>query len=436
MNRSQVQETIKSIRSLVANDELDQAIDQLVEFTSTYKEDEYHDEALAVSADYKSLVKDIRKQIISVERKTLRRSQVMDRLLGILQEMEDYIDEPVKPADDDTTEKKKSSPIALWISLGVVGLCCVIVFSLTRKSNNSSGQQEKQKKEITTNKQTSPVTDKVVNEKSYEEETKTAPTKENVPSELFLYGGRVVVNKDMIASRSKARLMVDAIRGREDVNVFITPVIRDLSVLNPGPISSEYNGREWSIHLSDLRKMEPGMAFNVLAIDNDSPNSFRLSMNSENTVKNKTRLPKEWSDKSHQLIVTSYENIQGRNPSPIGVQFIRDYWHIINEDRMNIPRYAAFNVMIAPKSRVFLHRADRENTAGPITYIDHPKTNGHRERLLFITLNHGQRSNVNDNTFGVHYDEGKNQWAIVNQQSKNIPQGLSFNVLVANQFDQ
>ncbi len=141
------------------------------------------------------------------------------------------------------------------------------------------------------------------------------------------------------------------------------------------------------------------------------------------------------------LIVTPNWNPGGGvgvyNNHVIGVQYITaaQQWIIINQDSVDMPAGAAFNVLVAPSgpafgSTAFVHTATTGNIVENVTYIDHPATNNRPGALLFVTFRCIGPNNPH--VTGVYYDAWRQRWAIFNQDFANMPDGAAFNVLVFN----
>jgi hypothetical protein len=114
---------------------------------------------------------------------------------------------------------------------------------------------------------------------------------------------------------------------------------------------------------------------------------------------------------------------------PIGVKYAGGRWLIYNQDGLQIPAGAAFNVII-PTAGAFVHTS---TVAGNDTAIDNALTNGHPNAIVFVTPNYtpnGTCGCVNNNhNIGVFYSGGK--WRIFNQDYTNVlPVGAAFNVFV------
>jgi hypothetical protein len=132
------------------------------------------------------------------------------------------------------------------------------------------------------------------------------------------------------------------------------------------------------------------------------------------------------------------KNLTGTyNPKAIGVWYddSENKWGIFNQDETAMPQEAAFNVHIPVEdSTVFLHEATAANTSGNYTLIDNPLTNNDPNATVFVTQNWnpaGEAGVYNKHVIGVWYSTTQQKWSVFNQAGAAMPDGASFNILVA-----
>jgi hypothetical protein len=109
-------------------------------------------------------------------------------------------------------------------------------------------------------------------------------------------------------------------------------------------------------------------------------------------------------------------------------------WAIFNQDRAAIRGGAAFEVVVPPASKSFVHYASPDNSSSNSSYLDNPLTNGEPNAMLSVTQNwnpEGGRGVYNDHPMGVVYDQDVQKWAIYNQDGTLMPNGAAFNVAVS-----
>lgn len=125
------------------------------------------------------------------------------------------------------------------------------------------------------------------------------------------------------------------------------------------------------------------------------------------------------------------------NNHPIGVWYntSQQKWAVFNEDIAAITELSAFNVMIPDSSTTaFVHTAESGNIFINSTFIDNPLTNGNPNAIVLVTQNwnpSGATGVFNNHNIGVWYNATNNKWAVFNEDTALMPEGASFNVLVA-----
>ena len=123
------------------------------------------------------------------------------------------------------------------------------------------------------------------------------------------------------------------------------------------------------------------------------------------------------------------------NNHPIGVWYdtSAQKWAIFNQDGVDMPANASFNVLIPTTgTAVFVQTATLANSGGDSTYIDNPHTNNNPDAIVLVTQNwnpSGASGTYNDHPIGVWYFTSAQKWAIFNQDEVNMPVNASFNVL-------
>jgi len=134
------------------------------------------------------------------------------------------------------------------------------------------------------------------------------------------------------------------------------------------------------------------------------------------------------------------QNLSGTyNAKAIGVWYddIIGKWGIFNQDSSAMPEEAAFNVHIpVVDSTRFVHEATASNTSVQYTLIDNPITNNNPNATLFVTQNWnpaGEAGVYNNHEVGIWYDTIQQKWSVFNQDLAALPEGASFNILVASE---
>ena len=120
----------------------------------------------------------------------------------------------------------------------------------------------------------------------------------------------------------------------------------------------------------------------------------------------------------------------------IGVWYepAKERWAIFNQDLTAVPAGSAFEVVVPPADRGFVHRAALLNTVGNATYLDDPLLNGERGAEVSVAQNWnpgGGAGVYNDHPVGVLYDEDVAKWFVYNEDDARMPEGAAFNVAVS-----
>ncbi|MGD8633356.1 MAG: hypothetical protein PVF85_07285 [Anaerolineales bacterium] len=222
---------------------------------------------------------------------------------------------------------------------------------------------------------------------------------------------------------------------------------------NPGSPGGVYNDHppgvfysntydQWLIFNEDGSVMPQGASFNVL-IPNLDTGAFVHNATTDSISNNSTFITHPWTDGDSGAVIFVTQNwnpggVGGvYNDHPIGVWYndLNDEWAVFNEDEVNMPTDASFNIYIPPaSSNVFVHTATPGNSLGNSTYLDHPLLNGQPAAKLLVTQNWnpggGLSGTYNPHVIGVWYDNADEEWLIFNQDGASMPSGAAFNVLV------
>jgi hypothetical protein len=130
--------------------------------------------------------------------------------------------------------------------------------------------------------------------------------------------------------------------------------------------------------------------------------------------------------------VGAYYGIPTSRSSPAGDPTA---WRLYNEDTTPMSAGLAFNIMVTPPGeRTFIHTTDLTNTVNNFTNIDHPWLNGRLDRIPFVLHNFSPNGLATGpfytETVGVWYNFKAEQWSIFNETDADMPEDVSFNVMV------
>ncbi|MDY7092150.1 MAG: hypothetical protein SX243_04175 [Acidobacteriota bacterium] len=195
-------------------------------------------------------------------------------------------------------------------------------------------------------------------------------------------------------------------------------------------------------HLAGLMAMTL-LVVSLFGVSNaQGQEAFVHVADSGNSFLNVTQLdhPAVNGQPSARLIVTPNYNPDGggagvNNPHYIGVFYSSNRWSIINEDLALMPDGAAFNVLVAPSSRSFVHQVTEANTVGRSTRLDNPLLTGDESRFL-VTHNRTPNGEPNGPTLETSFrsysiSSPEETWTIEVPVGETLPEGTEFNVFVA-----
>ncbi len=219
-------------------------------------------------------------------------------------------------------------------------------------------------------------------------------------------------------------------------------------VSNPHHIGLAYsssNGR-WSIYNEDFATMPVGASFNVWVSPPVTGGPFRHVTTAANTAAATTTIdhPNLNGCPGANLQVTHLRNPGGgsgpRNDHPVSVHYqtATNRWTIYNQDGVNLPLGATFNVFpatlcasaVEPIGYYFVtHVAAAGNTVGSLTLITHPELDDRPNAILLVTPNTSFPAALDERPVGVGYALHQN-WGIVNEDGADMPLGATFNLLI------
>lgn len=160
--------------------------------------------------------------------------------------------------------------------------------------------------------------------------------------------------------------------------------------------------------------------------------AFKHKTSSTNISGHITTIDNPLTNGNPNLILLISQEYGKYNTSQVGVWYSGGKWKIYNEDKTPIPQNTSFNVVaLPPSSNAFNHTANYNNIESNWTTINHPDCNNNPNAVIMVTQN--WKSTYNTGAIGVWYNGSK--WAIFNQDESDMPQGVSFNVVVLNNGD-
>ncbi len=215
--------------------------------------------------------------------------------------------------------------------------------------------------------------------------------------------------------------------GKKDKILFVTHDYGPKGPYHTHAVGVWYNGTKWTIYNQNRQALKPNTRFNVLAM-NKSANAFTHTAAANTLMQGATRInhPALNGKPNAAFLITPNYGLRGPyNPNPTGVGYVSGKWYIFNTNGKPIPTGANFNILI--NSAIFKHKVTPASKKGHITYVNHSKTNGKQNDLIFTTFNsQGSRKNFN-NPIGVWYASGK--WTVFNENRSPLKGNEAYNML-------
>ena len=110
----------------------------------------------------------------------------------------------------------------------------------------------------------------------------------------------------------------------------------------------------------------------------------------------------------------------------------RARWAIYDESRAALPVGLLVNVRVLPPSATaYVHRAVKVTLSGHITYLDHPRLNGHPEASIQVTHQYappGSPGIYDDHPLGAWYDTARQRWSIYHEDFSPMVENVAFDV--------
>lgn len=218
---------------------------------------------------------------------------------------------------------------------------------------------------------------------------------------------------------------------------------------NPGGVGGIYNNHpigvfyatssgRWCISNYDGAAMPTNAGFNIV-VANPASTAFVHQATASNISLHTTTVDHPLLNGNPNAIVLVTQNynpggVGGTyNSHPIGVYYSSGKWRIFNQDAVNMPTNASFNVLV-PDTRtdVFVQKRAASDVSYA-TMIDHPLLNNNPNAIFLVTpnWNPGNGSGIyNNHAIHVWYNAIAGKWLIRNQNSASMSVGAGFNVLI------
>ena len=211
----------------------------------------------------------------------------------------------------------------------------------------------------------------------------------------------------------------------------------------------ETSRRRWTVFNQDRTPMPPGAAFN-LSILRRTNWSFTHEATRDNTVSHSTYIDNALTNGKTEVAVfvtplflmrfspTVSSGIYNNHAHGVWYDSTARKWAIFNQDRVDIPPGALFNVeIVSPENypsfyeHVIFHVATSSNTRGNYSYFNILNGDNNPDMGLIVTQNYnprGRGGTYNNHAVGLFYKTEIGRWAVYNEDLTPMPIGAGFNV--------
>ena len=422
MNANQRIEFIRQIRTHVANGDLDKAIEKLLELTSQYREDEFYDDALAISAGHKNLEKDVRKFLISPEDAQLTRNRLIDQSLTILQKIED---EPTPTSEHKTVSTHSSNnnknASAKWLIGGVGALAFLIGGYFLMQQLKTSPQKTDDTKCKEALKQGNIFFDQGNYQKA-KDVFIIARHECASGSEIKMVEEKIEICEKRLTTTTPDQPSAKDEQDITDKDVVLNPVQfklpKDISI-NPDKVKDALKDVNSGSLLTRLDFRIRAFPFQV---DRRSIKGRGVANIPSDELKNR---------KDRFVFITPQITSDNKYTyDPISVWMNGVDWRVYNLDLNPIIEDAVFNILITADGYKFATRYKADFKRSYTSKL--PDGFAEPDKLLIITpLYDGRSSARNNSSAGLQLIRGK--WHIVNENRKNFQGNVTFQVLAVPQ---
>jgi hypothetical protein len=214
---------------------------------------------------------------------------------------------------------------------------------------------------------------------------------------------------------------------------------------SPVGVWYDTGSQKWAIINEDLSAMQAGASFNVLVVPAASSSVVVQHATTANSDHESTYINSSLTNgqPGARLMITPVLNSESGvtfNKHFTGVWYdpSRRKWAILNEDAMEMPFNASFNVMVGTGNSgggtSALQTATTTNINGRITFITHNSlTTGNPNEILFETPNlnpGGGTHRIYDPQPIATYWSPHGHAAIFNDNTVSMPLGAAFNLII------
>jgi hypothetical protein len=215
---------------------------------------------------------------------------------------------------------------------------------------------------------------------------------------------------------------------------------------SPVGVRYDTSSGRWGIFNENGSAIPAGTSFNVLVVPAASSSVFVQTATMGNSDQESTYISSALTNglPGARLMITPVWNPGGSSggtadKDATGVWYDpnRGRWAIFNQDGVDMPRNASFNVMVGTSNSgggtFALQTATTTNITGRITFIHNSLTTGNPNAIVFQTpvFNPGGVGGVNDLSPAATYWSAKaSKAAIFNENGAPMPLGAAFNLII------
>jgi Astacin (Peptidase family M12A) len=239
------------------------------------------------------------------------------------------------------------------------------------------------------------------------------------------------------------------LNGNPQAVVFVSPVWEAQGDQNPtNTFGVWYNGTRWTIFNQNRTEMSAiptnRFRFKVLAFSAPTASTFVHTVTAANKAGHITTLDHPSLNNNPNAVITVTQLYGVYNTHEIGVWYNNGRWTIFNQDRVELPLNATFNVLIGTggisgATTIQHTHTDASKLGEPhkgYTILDYPAINNKSDWSLFVT----QRwiGTYNALGFNIWYDDPSpsdpyhfrdGKWFIYNSGNELMPNNAAFNIL-------
>ncbi|MEO1514388.1 MAG: hypothetical protein AAFV95_05225 [Bacteroidota bacterium] len=430
MTPKDIKQGISKIRQAVAEDDLSQAIQLLIHLAKTTQQEEEHNEAVAISADFTRLEKEIRQLLLDGNQISLQRNRLMDRILDLCKEIEDP--EPLNTSTPTASAQAPSGGSNTKFIIGLfIGIGLVAALYFGAKAFGTDDPREVQCQEYLRS-------GRIAFDLNKYEEARLhfINAKHNCSSPLEAI--------ERIAECE--RLLALAQEGTSSPPTNPNPPTDQSEQQSSDATTSDdanagTNGQDGTAtrapgnfaNRATRKKIKEGIMqsrFNEKKLS-----SYQHVMNTRDVqrMRGSASLRGEYLNSPSQILFVGgvYNEKNKRDIHPTAVWYHQSKWNLYHPNLQTFSANQSYNVFIANKASqdVAIHNATRDNTNKNLTTLSE-KFSDPRQILFVTPVFTGESISRNEHSIGLYFSGGR--WNICNLNLRKMPVGTRFHLYKGN----